>query len=94
MWHIYKPQLIKWIFIPYIIYVALLIYLSVTFNGDFLDGILKKEEANKDVAQKGKEKHHIDYDEFRANVEGNGEILALLMPCFVLWLYFARVECG
>lgn len=67
---------------------ALLIYLSVTFNGEFLDSILKKELViEEDNAKPGDGHHHISYDDVAANVEGKGQILALLGSCFVLWLY-------
>ena len=94
MWHIFKPQLLKWMFIPYCIYMALLIYLSVTFNGEFLDNILKKEEEAELDSKDGNKGGDLNYDDIRANVEGKGQILALLVSCFVLWLYFAWVECG
>jgi hypothetical protein len=73
--------------------VALLIYLSVTFNGEFLDSILNKEEDIEHAKDDAKG-DDIDYDAIAANVEGKGQILSLLISCFVLWLYFARVECG
>ena len=80
-------------FIPYCVYVSLLIYLSVTFNGDFLESIYKKMQERETQDDEGHKKK-LDYDAIAANVEGKGQILALLMTCFCLWIYFARVECG
>jgi hypothetical protein len=37
MWGAYQPAIIKFVFIPYFIYFACIVYLGSAFAGDFLD---------------------------------------------------------
>ena len=50
MWKEYKPMIIKWIFIPYLLYLGTFMFLTSSGTGKFLEniGVENNEEDEKE----------------------------------------------